>query len=125
MYEYVSITLNLIECAYTCIHLKRQSAEYATIQNVSDAVHRIRSLYKLLSSYRNTRIQNIVKHLRWSVLQKKKRKCPSAGAQPEIFLVKRWGSFVELGHFNIDFVKNTSKRSPAVKHSGLFSPRYF
>ena len=93
MYEYASITLNLIECAYTCIHLKRQSAEYATIQNVSDAVHRIRSLYKLLSSYRNTRIQNIVKHLRWSVLQKKKKKIPQCRCATRNFSGKEVGEF--------------------------------
>ena len=62
------MTLNVIE--YVGIHLKKQGAEYARILNVSDAVHSIRSVYKLLSSYRDRRIQNTVKHLRWSVLQK-------------------------------------------------------
>ena len=62
------ITLNMIEYAF--IHLKKQSAEYAGILNVFDAVHSIRSLYKLLSSYPDRRIQNTAKHLRWSVLQK-------------------------------------------------------
>ena len=38
---------------YAGIYLKKQSAEYARILNVSDAVHSIRSLYKLLSSYRD------------------------------------------------------------------------
>ena len=51
-------------------------AEYARILNmsddISDVVHSIRSLYKLLISYRDRNIQNIVKHLRRSVLQKKK-----------------------------------------------------
>ena len=37
MHEYASITLNMIE--YTGIDLKKQSAEYARILNVSDAVH--------------------------------------------------------------------------------------
>ena len=62
------MTLNVIE--YAGIYLEKQSAEYARILNVSDAVHSIRSVYKLLSSYRERRIQNTVKHLRWSVLQK-------------------------------------------------------
>ena len=30
----------------------------------------IRSLYNLLSSYRDRRIKDTVKHIRWSVLQK-------------------------------------------------------
>ena len=51
-------------------------AEYARILNmsddISDVVHSIRSLYKLLISYRDRNIQNIVKHLRRSVLQKKR-----------------------------------------------------
>ena len=45
--------------------------EYALIiLNVSDAVQSIRSLYKLLSSCQDRRIQNTDKHLRWGVLQK-------------------------------------------------------
>ena len=55
MIEYAGIYLN---------------AEYARILDVSDAVNSIRSLYKLLSSYRDKRIQNTVKHIRWNVLQK-------------------------------------------------------
>ena len=55
---------------YASIYLKKQSAEYARILNVFDAVHSIRSLYKLLSSYQDRRVQNTVKHLRWSILQK-------------------------------------------------------
>ena len=35
------------------------------------------------------------------------------------------GMFVELGHFDKDFVKNTRKRCPAGKHVGVFSPIYF
>ena len=47
MCEYASITLNIIE--YTGEYLKKQkqknqSAKYARILNVSDAVHSIRSL---------------------------------------------------------------------------------
>ena len=65
---YALITLNMIE--YADVYLKKQSAEYARIiMNVSDAVQSIRSL-NLLSSYRHRLIQNTVKHLRQSVLQK-------------------------------------------------------
>ena len=38
---------------YAGIYLTKQSAEYARILNVSDAVHSISSLYNLLSSYRD------------------------------------------------------------------------
>ena len=38
---------------YACIDLNKHSSEYARILNVSDAVHSIRSLYKLLSSCRD------------------------------------------------------------------------
>ena len=51
MCEYALITLNMIE--YAGIYLKKQSAAYTKILKVSDAVHSIRSLYKLLSSYRD------------------------------------------------------------------------
>ena len=68
MSGYVLITLNMIE--YADVYLKKQSAEYARIiMNVSDAVQSIRSL-NLLSSYRHKLIQNTVKHLRQSILQK-------------------------------------------------------
>ena len=50
MREYALITLNMIEYAST--NLKTWSAEYARIPNVPDAVHSLRSLYKLLNSYR-------------------------------------------------------------------------
>ena len=43
--------LNMVE--YAGIYLKKQSTEYARILNVFDVVHSIRSLYKLLSSYRD------------------------------------------------------------------------
>ena len=59
---YALTTLNMIE--YADVYLKKQSAEYARIiLNVSDAVNSIRS-QNSLSSYRDGRIQNIVKHLR-------------------------------------------------------------
>ena len=61
MREWSSITLNMIE--YAGIYLEKQSAQYAISLNLSNAVHSIRSLYKLLSSYRERHIQNTVKHL--------------------------------------------------------------
>ena len=68
MREYGLIMLNMI--GYACIYLNKQSDEYARILNVFEAVHCIKTLYILLSSYQNRRIQNTVKYLRWSVLQK-------------------------------------------------------
>ena len=106
--------------AYGGIFLKKQSAEYAIILNVSNEVHCIRSLYKLLSSYRDRHIQNTVKHLRWSVLQK--QWYLNAGAQPGIFQGKG-ERFVELGHLDKDFIRNTRKRGSAGKYLGVFSPR--
>ena len=62
MSGYALITLNMIDNAD--VYLKKQSAEYARIiLNVSDSGHSIKSL-NLLSSYRDRRIQNTVKHLR-------------------------------------------------------------
>ena len=68
MREYALITLHMIE--YAVIYLEKQSAEYARILNVSDGVHSIKSLYKLLNSYRGRDIQNTVRHSRCDVLQK-------------------------------------------------------
>ena len=69
MREYALIMLNTTNNAD--IYLKKQSAEYARIPKVSDAVHSIRSLYKLLSSYGNRDVfRTLSKILRWSVLQK-------------------------------------------------------
>ena len=64
--------LNILE--YPCIYLNKQSSEYTRILNISDAGHSIRSLYKLMSSHRDSTIssiQNIIKQLRWSLLQKR------------------------------------------------------
>ena len=67
-YAYAIIMLNTTE--YSGIYLKKKEAEYARIPDISDAVHSIRSLYKLLRSNRDRRIQSTVKHLKWSVSQK-------------------------------------------------------
>ena len=54
MLECALLTLNIIE--YVSIYLKKQIAQYARILNVSDAVHSIRSLHKLLTSYREREV---------------------------------------------------------------------
>ena len=64
MREYALTTLNMIE--YFGIYLKKQSPENTRIVSMSHAVYRIRLLYILRSSYQDRRIQNTVKHLRWS-----------------------------------------------------------
>ena len=43
-------------------------------------------------------------------------------AQPEMF--KGRGGFVEFGHFDKHFAKNTREEGPSGKNFGLFSPRY-
>ena len=72
--EYVLIMLNIIK--YASIYLQKQTTEYARFQYMSDAVQSIRSLNKLLSSYQDRSIQNTVKHLRFSILQKTKSREP-------------------------------------------------
>ena len=47
--EYALITLNIVEDAWT--YVNKYNSEYARILNVSDVVHSISLLYKLLSSY--------------------------------------------------------------------------
>ena len=55
---------------YASIYLKKQNVEYARILNVSDIEHKVRlQITEQLSIQR--RIQNTLKHLRQSVLQKK------------------------------------------------------
>ena len=44
---------------YADIYLKKQSAEYATILNVSDAAHSIRSQYKLLNGKFNPKMDTV------------------------------------------------------------------
>ena len=69
----------------------------------------IRSLYKLLSNYRDRRFQNTVKHLRWGVLQKEQ--CLGAGAcNQKRFRAERVG-LVKLGQANKRFIKNTKKEA--------------
>ena len=118
MREYALITLNMIE--YADIYPKKQSAEYARILNVSDSVYSIKSLYKLLTSYRDRHIQNTVKHLKWNVLQKEYL---SAGAQPEIFQGRCGTEGCGTMAFRQAFRQKYKKRS-ARKHFGVFSPRH-
>ena len=67
MRGYALITLNMID--YAGIYLKKQRSEYVRILNVSYGVHSITvQITEQLS--RQSCIQNTVKHLRWSVLQK-------------------------------------------------------
>ena len=62
MRKYDLLTLNMI--GYAGIYLKKQSVEYARIiLNVSDAVHSKRSLYNLLSSYRDRDVFRILSNI--------------------------------------------------------------
>ena len=54
MHEYVLIMPRMFE--HACIYLKKQSSEYTRILNVSVALHSIRRLCKLWSSYRDRHI---------------------------------------------------------------------
>ena len=51
-----------------------------------------------------------------------KEKTVNAGAQSET--VPGRGRFLELGHYDKDFVKKSRKEGPAGKNFSVFSPRY-
>ena len=68
MHQYVLTKLNLIE--YADIYPKKQSVENARNLNVSNADHNKITVQITEQLSRKKRIQNTVKHLRWSVLQK-------------------------------------------------------
>ena len=106
---------------FACIYLNKQSSKYARILNVSNAVHIIRSLNKILSSYwKRDVFRTLSNRLRWSVLQKEQclsTGCLSTGTQPEIFL---GGG----GPIDKNFIKIIRKKGPASKYFGVFSPRY-
>ena len=68
MHQYVLTKLNLIE--YADIYLKKQSVENARNLNLSNADHNKITVQITEQLSRKKRIQNTVKHLRWSVLQK-------------------------------------------------------
>ena len=91
---------------YVWIWLNKLSCGYAWILNGSDAVHSVRSLYKLLSSYQHRHIQNMFKHLRWIVFAK--RIMPECRCIVRIFQDRE--GIMELGLFNKHFVKNARKK---------------
>ena len=115
-----SITLNMIE--YAGIYLKTQNPECARILTVSvhDAVHSIRSLHKLLSSYWGRGVFRTLLNI-WDGAFCKKNNAWVKVHNQKFFR----GRFAEKGHFDKDFVKSTRKCSPAGKHFGVFLPRYF
>ena len=96
MRQYVLIVLNMLV--------------YARILNVSDAVHSIRSLCKLMS---NNRDRDVFRTLHFA-----KRIMPECRRTAKIFQGRE--SFVELGHFNKHFVKNTRIKTPAGKQFWIF-----
>ena len=104
---------------YAGTYLKKQGIEYVRILNVSDPVHSIRSLYKLLSSYRDRDIFRTLSNIE----RLAKRSMPECRCTTRLFQGRR-GRFVELGHFDKLFIKNTRKRDPTRKHFEVFSLRY-
>ena len=117
--EYVSITLNTIE--YGSIYLKKQSAKYVRILNVSDAVDSARSPHKLLSSYQDMYLEHCQT---FKIERFAKRIMSECRCAIRNFSEPAGRRFVELGHFDKKFIKNTRKRGPAGKHFGFFSPIY-
>ena len=59
--EYASIMLNML--VYACISLNKLSTENVRTLNMSDAVIGIRSLYKLMSSYRDRALYSVFRPL--------------------------------------------------------------
>ena len=106
MHEYASITLSMIECADIS---EKQSNEYAGIRNFSNAVHSIRSLHKLLSSYRDRETYSKC-YQAFKMDSFAKRIIPRCRCATRTFQGKGSGRFAELEHFDKDFVKNTKKR---------------
>ena len=73
---------------YGNIYLKKQSAEYAKIMNMSDSVQSIRPLYKLLSSYWDRDVfrtlSNILGHFDKHCIENTRKK-GTAGKHFEVF----------------------------------------
>ena len=69
--------LNML--VYACISLNKLSTENVRILNMSDAVIGIRSLYKLMSSYRDRALYSVFRPLSniqdGAFCKKKKKKC--------------------------------------------------
>ena len=96
-------------------YLNKQSAEYVKILNVSGAVHSIRSLYKLLSSYRDKDLFRTLSNIQGRAFYKKNN-APMQVCATRNFLGRAY--FEELGYFGY-FVKNTKKKRRAGKHFGV------
>ena len=84
---------------YTCIYLNKQSSEYARM-TYRELIH----------------IQNTVKHLRWSFLQK--QYYLSAAKQPEVSQGRV--GFVDLAHFDKYFIQNTRRKGPQENNLEVF-----
>ena len=115
MHEYALIMLNMLEPA--CIYLNKQKSEHTRILNASDVVHSLRSLYKLLSSYRDKAPYLVFRNcqtfkMESFVKRNDVRKCKSGSVQPEMFQGRR--VFAELGHFDKDFVNNTRQKGKPI-----------
>ena len=63
----VIVTIN-IEFVWTC--LDKQSFECVWVLNIPDIVHRLRSLYNILSiSSDRVVVENFVRQLRWKIVE--------------------------------------------------------
>ena len=123
MCQYASVLLNIIE--YTYIYLKTQSAEYARILNMSDVVHSIRSMYKLLSSYRDRDVFRTLSNIEDGAFCKKNiPECRCAIRNVSWKGVGEWEGVVDLEELDKKVVKNNRKRDPARKHFEVSSARY-
>ena len=110
MSGYALITLNMIE--YAGIYLKNQSAKYSRILNVSDAVHSVRSLYKLLSSYRDRDVFRTLSNIYDGAFSKENNTWVQVHYQKH-FRASGRGETVELGHFDKNFpTKHKKKETP-------------
>ena len=107
--QYDWIALNMTE--YAGIYLKNQHREYARILNVSDSVHSIRSLYKLLSSYRDTDVFRTLSNI-WDGAFCKKNIAWAQVHNQKFFRARRRGEAVKLVHLDKYFVKNARKKKP-------------
>ena len=101
---------------YACIYLDKQSSKYSKIMNVPDAVHSIRSLYKLLSCYQGLSVQCKIF----------KMECFTKRVMPEWrhasrYFSRQWRFCGTRKIWQTLQQKNKKKRE---KHLGVFSPRY-
>ena len=101
---------------YSYMYLNKHSSGYAIILNATDAVYSIRSLSKLLSSYRD---RSLLEHY-----QTLKMKLFANIIIKYFRNISRQGRFRGTTHFDKYFVVNTRKKDPARKHFKIFFPRY-